>query len=149
MRRAVRRSRGARRTDKVIKLRLQHRNIPAYDLLEESALTSIEEQADWILDKIGIEFRGDQFALDLFVDAGARVKGERITFEPGHVRQLCSTAPSECPIHAWDPANTIIFGGDNVALMLGYGSPFVSNLDNDRRYSTLEDFRAGRLPEFR
>ena len=32
-------------------------------------------------------------------------------------------------------------GGDNVVLMPGYGSPFVTDLERGRRYSTLEDFQ--------
>ena len=117
------------------------RNIPAYNLLDETALARIEDQADWILDKIGVEFRGDQTALDLFAQAGARVYGERVRFEPGHVRALCATAPAEFQLHARDPAKTVTLGGNNVVLMPGYGSPFVSDLAKGRRYASLEDFR--------
>ena len=117
------------------------RKIPAYDLLGEAAVTRIEDQADWILSNIGVEFRGDQTALDLFAQAGARVDGERARFEPGHVRALCATAPSEFQLHARDPSKTVTLGGDNVVLMPGYGSPFVSDLANGRRYASLEDFR--------
>ncbi|MEM9910904.1 MAG: trimethylamine methyltransferase family protein, partial [Pseudomonadota bacterium] len=117
------------------------RKIPAYDLLDETALARIEDQADWILDKIGVEFRGDQRALDYLAQAGARVDGERVRFEPGHARALCGTAPAEFQLRARDPVKTVILGGDNVVLMPGYGSPFVSDLANGRRYATLEDFR--------
>ena len=117
------------------------RKIPAYDLLNETALARIEDQADWILDKIGVEFRGDHTALDHFAQAGARIGGERVRFEPGHARALCTTAPSTFNLHAHDPAKTVTLGGDNVVLMPGYGSPFVSDLANGRRYATLEDFR--------
>ncbi len=34
-----------------------------------------------------------------------------------------------------------VLGGNNVILMPGYGSPFVTDLDNGRRYATLEDFQ--------
>ena len=99
------------------------RKIPAYDLLDETALARIEDQADWILEKIGVEFRGDQTALDLLAQAGARVDGERVQFEPGQVRALCGTAPAEFQLHARDPAKTVTLGGNNVVLMPGYGSP--------------------------
>lgn len=117
------------------------RNIPAYELLDERALARLEEQADWILDTVGVEFRGDAVALDLFAGAGARVEGERVFFEPGHVRDLCATAPETFKLHARDPARSISLGGDNVVLMPGYGSPFVTDLDQGRRYATLEDFQ--------
>ncbi|MEW2914194.1 trimethylamine methyltransferase family protein [Leisingera sp. JC11] len=117
------------------------RKIPAYNLLDEAALARIESQADWILEHIGIEFRGDDTALALFAGAGARIEGARVRFEPGHARQLCSTAPAEFRLHGRDPARTVTLGGDNLVLMPGYGSPFVSDLTQGRRYATLEDFR--------
>ncbi len=118
----------------------QCRKIPAYDLLDDAALARIESQADWILDTIGVEFRGDQTALALFAEAGARVDGARVRFEPGHARQLCRSAPAEFRLHGRHPARTVTLGGDNLVLMPGYGSPFVTDLANGRRYATLEDF---------
>ncbi|SMO73790.1 trimethylamine methyltransferase family protein [Ruegeria faecimaris] len=117
------------------------RRIPAYNLLSETVLARIEDQADWILRNIGVEFRGDRTALDHFAQTGARIDGERVRFEPGHVRALCATAPSEFQLHGRDPVRTVTLGGDNVVLMPGYGSPFVSDLVKGRRYSTLKDFR--------
>ncbi len=117
------------------------RRIPAYQLLDEQALADIEDQADWILDTIGIEFRGDAEALSLFRDAGARVEGARVRFEPGHVRALCKTAPAQFVLHGRLPANDMVLGGNHVVLMPGYGSPFVTDLERGRRYATIEDFR--------
>ncbi len=108
--------------------------------MSTNALIAIEQQADWILEKIGIEFRGDKAALDLFAEAGAEVVGERVVFEPGLARHLCSPAPAEFKLHARDPDHTVTLGGDNVVLMPGYGSPFVSDLEQGRRYATLADF---------
>lgn len=118
----------------------QRRRIPAYDLLDEAALVRIESQTDWILEHIGVEFRGDDVALALFAEAGARIDGIRVRFEPGQVRHLCATAPSEYRLHGRDPARTVTLGGDNLVLMPGYGSPFVTDLEQGRRYATLADF---------
>ncbi len=117
------------------------RKIPAYELLGEEALSSIEAHADWILKEVGIEFRGDEEACELFRRAGASVSGERVRFDPGHARSLCATAPSRFRMEARDPANAIVLGGDHVVLMPCYGPPFVSDLDRGRRYATLEDFQ--------
>lgn len=138
---AARRGRAARQTMVSPRVAVQTRKIPAYALLSEDALSAIEDQADWILQNIGIEFRGDEDALDLFDQAGGLITGQRVTFEPGLVRHLCSTSPSNFKIHARDPANSITLGGNRVTLMPGYGSPFVSDLEGGRRYATLEDFR--------
>ena len=117
------------------------RKIPPYELLTASALSRIEDQADWILSEIGVEFRGDQAALDLFSEAGASVEGDLVRFAPGHARELCATAPSKFKLHGRDPDKTATLGGNHVVLMPGYGSPFVTDLKDGRRYATLADFR--------
>lgn len=119
----------------------QLRNIPAYALLTDETLAEIEQQADWIGSEIGVEFRGDSEAVDLFRQAGASVDGEHVRFDPGHLRALCSTAPAEYDMHGRDGVNGFTLGGDHLVLMPGYGSPFVTDLDNGRRYATLEDFQ--------
>ena len=120
---------------------MPRRRIPTYELLDEPDLVKLENQADWILDEIGIEFRGDDEALDLFRSAGARIENRRVRMEPGHARELRSTAPARFEMHGRDPQSTITIGGDNVVLLPAYGPPFVTDLDNGRRYATIEDFR--------
>ena len=117
------------------------RRIPAYDLLDEEALAALEDQADWILTTIGVEFRGDAEARALFTGAGCDVQGDRVRFHPGQARALCATAPAEFTLHARDPRCSVVLGGDHLVLMPGYGSPFVTDLDRGRRYATIEDFR--------
>ncbi|HVM83303.1 MAG TPA: trimethylamine methyltransferase family protein, partial [Candidatus Binatia bacterium] len=46
------------------------RQIPTYDLLGEEGLVRIEAAIDVILAEIGIEFRGDSRALELWREAG-------------------------------------------------------------------------------
>ena len=140
-RRAKRRGRFSRRSSCHSIPTPRSRKIPAYGLLAPQQLAAIEDQADWILHNIGIEFRDDQEALGHFAAAGAKIFNQRVTFEPGLARQLCATAPSMFQLHGRDPANTVWLGGDNVVLMPGYGSPFVSDLENGRRYATLDNFR--------
>ena len=117
------------------------RKIPVYNLLDEEGIQALEDQTDWILSEIGVEFRGDQVALNLFREAGATVNGEHIRFDKGHVRSLCATAPSEFKMHGRNPAKSTIFGGNRVIFAPAYGPPFVSDLHGGRRYGTIEDFR--------
>jgi len=117
------------------------RKIPTYELLGEESLDQIENQTEWLLSEIGLEIRGDEIALNLFRDAGATVDGERIRFDRGHVKALCSTAPKTYTMHARNPAKNIEFGGDHLILGPAYGSPFVSDLKGGRRYGTVEDFQ--------
>jgi trimethylamine---corrinoid protein Co-methyltransferase len=138
--RAARLGMGIQSSAIVSSTRTCKRLIPKYDLLDDVALVAIENQADWILENVGIEFRGDKVALELFRDAGVRIDGERLQFSAGHARDLCKTAPDKFQLHGRDPQNTVILGGDNIVLMPGYGSPFVNDLDQGRRYASLQDF---------
>ena len=118
------------------------RSLPPYDLLDEEGLTRIEEHADAILSEFGIEIRGDPEALELFRQAGADLKGERLKFEPGLVRHLVQrSTPAEFVHVARNPARSVPIGGRHTAMVPAYGPPFVRDLERGRRYGTIEDFR--------
>jgi trimethylamine---corrinoid protein Co-methyltransferase len=116
------------------------RNIPTYDILGEENLLRIEATADRILAEVGIEFRDDPVALEHWRKAGAAIDGLLVKFEPGMLREILRSAPSEFVQHARNPANAVRIGGGNVVFAPAYGSPFVMDLDKGRRYGTLEDF---------
>ena len=117
------------------------RNIPLTEILGEEGLALIEANADTILEEIGIEFRDDQEALELWRNAGANVQGERVHIPKGLARKLISTAPSEFIQHARNPARSVQIGGNATVFAPVYGPPFVHDLDRGRRYGTIEDFR--------
>ncbi|HLP71188.1 MAG TPA: trimethylamine methyltransferase family protein, partial [Rhizobium sp.] len=117
------------------------RKIPVYEVLDEEGLEIIERNADIILEEIGIEFRDDAEALDMWRKAGADVKGERVHFPKGLCRELLKTAPSQFTWHARNPERSVQIGGKATVFAPVYGSPFVRDLDGNRRYATLEDFR--------
>lgn len=118
------------------------RKIGTYNILDEEGLELIEHNADLLLQETGMEFVDDAEILDIFRDAGADVQETRVRFEPGMCRSIIQkTAPRQFKQHARNPANTVVIGGDNTVLCPSWGPPFVSDLDNGRRYGTLEDFR--------
>ena len=118
------------------------RRLGTFNVLDEEGLSLIEHNADKLLRDVGMEFRDDPEILEIFTDAGADVDGERVRFEPGMCRKLIqASAPRSFQQHARNPANTITIGGDNTVLMPSWGPPFVHDLDNGRRYATIEDFR--------
>ncbi len=117
------------------------RQIPPYELLGEEGLDLVERKADQLLAEIGIEFHDDPESLSLFAAAGATVDGITVRFDAGHARALCATAPREFTQLARNNARSVAIGGDNVVLAPSYGSPFVRDLANGRRYASLEDFQ--------
>ncbi len=118
------------------------RKVPVLELLNEEELQLLERNADIILEEVGMEFRGDTRALELWKDAGAEIKGERVRFPKGLCRTLVrKSAPSEFTQHARNSERSVRIGGNNMVLIPAYGSPFVRDLDKGRRYATIEDFR--------
>jgi trimethylamine---corrinoid protein Co-methyltransferase len=118
------------------------RHIPIYELLGDEGLSLIEHNADTILEEIGIEFREDAEALDIWRAAGADVAGERVRMPRGLCRKLVqATAPREFTQHARNPARSVRIGGPHTVFAPAYGSPFVHSLDEGRRYARIDDFR--------
>lgn len=113
--------------------------LPPYEPFSETQIDAIERHADRILDEVGVEFRNDEEAIELFRAAGARVEGERVRFEPGLAASLCATAPPVFDMHGRDGVQLPI-GADNVVFLPAYGPPFVTDIDTGRRYATIEDF---------
>lgn len=118
------------------------REIPYFDILNEEGLALIEHNADTILEEIGIDFRDDAEALEMWRNAGADVQGERVRFPRGLCRNLVmDTAPAQFIQHARNPAKSVVIGGNNTVMVPAYGPPFVHDLDKGRRYATIEDFQ--------
>ncbi len=118
------------------------RTLTPLEVLSEEGLALVEENADTVLEQVGIDFRGAPDALELFRVAGANIDGERVRFPRGLCRQLVqATAPREFTQVARNRANDVVIGGPNTVFAPAYGSPFVSDLDHGRRYGTIEDFR--------
>ena len=116
------------------------RKLAFFDPLDPDQLDRLERQADWLLEEIGMEYRDDPIALDIWKKAGARVEGTRIKADAGWVREMCALAPSEFTQLARNPARSVVIGGQNQVFAPIYGAPFVRDLKAGRRYGDLEAF---------
>ena len=143
--REPRRGREARRTARLqrsaVSIPYITRNLPVTEILSEEGLEIIERNAETILAEIGIEFRDHPSALTLLKDAGCDVDGTRVRFPRGLARKLVATVPQDYVQHARNPARSVHIGGKDTVFAPVYGSPFVHDLDQGRRYGTIEDFR--------
>jgi len=118
------------------------RTLAPFEVLGEEGLSTIEENADTILQEVGVDFRGDPEALRVLREGGADVDGERVRFPRGMCRQIVqASAPRQFTQYARNEANHVEIGGMHTVFAPNYGSPFVRDLDNGRRYGTIEDFR--------
>jgi trimethylamine--corrinoid protein Co-methyltransferase len=118
------------------------RKIPFYEVLSEEGLVQLEQNADTILEEIGIDFREDPEALSLWKQAGADVQGERVHIPRGLARSLIqANAPRQFTQYARNRARNVVIGGNHTVFAPAYGPPFIRNLDEGRRYARIDDFR--------
>ena len=88
------------------------RTLAPFEVLSDEGLSMLEENADTILEQVGIDFRDAPDALELFRDAGAEIDGERVRIPRGMCRQLVqATAPREFTQVARNPERSVVFGG--------------------------------------
>ncbi|MEO1138665.1 MAG: trimethylamine methyltransferase family protein [Pseudomonadota bacterium] len=116
------------------------RNIPNFEILNDEALEIIEQNAETVLEEIGVNFVDNPGALARWKDAGADIDGERVRIPRGLARQLIKTAPGEYTQHARNPERSVVVGGKNMVCAPVYGPPFVRDLNGGRRYATMDDF---------
>ena len=126
--------------DETVRTHLQ-RTLRPVSVLDEAGLAQIEDNAETILSEVGVAFQDFPRALELWRDAGADVDGELVRFPRGLCRQIVQgAAPATYTQHARNPARSVPIGGDATVFVPNYGSPFISDLDEGRRYATLADF---------
>ncbi|MBK1623759.1 trimethylamine methyltransferase family protein [Afifella marina] len=133
--------RAKRSGSRSVQLPFIRRTLAEQTVLDEEGLALIEKNADTVLEEIGIEFREDPEALKMWREAGADVSGERVRFPKGLCRELLKTAPQTFTQHARNPERSVEIGGKATVFAPVYGPPFVRDLDNGRRYGTIEDFQ--------
>ena len=117
------------------------RNIANFEILNQEALEVIEHNAETVLEQIGVNFPSNPDALKRWADAGADIDGERVRLPHGLARKLIATAPSHFTQHARNPQKSVSIGGNSLVFAPVYGPPFIRDLDQGRRYATIEDFR--------
>jgi len=118
------------------------RRLAPVEVVSTEGLEQIEANADTLLAEVGIEIGNFPEAVEIFRGAGADVRGTRVRFERGMCRQLIrATAPRVFTQRARNPSRDVVIGDPYMVLVPTYGSPFIHNLDEGRRYATIEDFR--------
>ena len=117
------------------------RRMPFFDPLDEEQLVAIEHHVDWILENVGLAFRGDPEAIRIWQEAGVKMVGDKVFADAKWVREQCAKAPSEFTQIARNPERSVVIGGTNQVFAPIYGAPFVRDLEGGRRYATFEDFQ--------
>ncbi len=116
------------------------RKLAFFDPLNEEDLARLEAQVDWIFQDVGIAFRDDPEALELWRREGARVEGDIVRADAQWIRSLCAKAPKSFKQVARNPERSVVIGDGNQVFAPVYGAPFVRDLEGGRRYGDIEAF---------
>jgi len=114
------------------------RRIPFFQVLGGEGVELVHEASMRLLEELGIEFRDDE-ALALWRGAGAEVDGTRVRIARELLLDLVAKTPAEFTLHARNPERSVAIGGRHTIFAPTYGSPYVLDLDEERRYGTLAD----------
>ncbi|MFL2659530.1 MAG: trimethylamine methyltransferase family protein [Alphaproteobacteria bacterium] len=117
------------------------RKINFFEPYSNEQINKIINDAEVLLEEVGIDFRDDSEVLEIWEKAGASIENNRVRFKKGMLREILKTAPSEFIQHARNPKRNVKIGGKNTVYVPAYGSPFVRDLENGRRYATIADFQ--------
>ncbi len=112
--------------------------LPLTEVMDGAAVDRIDAASMHILENVGVHFR-DPIALDDWRRAGARIVGEIVYPDRGLVRDLIATIPAQFTYHARDPNKNVALGGRNSIFVPMTGAPYLRDLDDKRRYPTLDD----------
>ncbi|MEQ8444227.1 MAG: trimethylamine methyltransferase family protein [Alphaproteobacteria bacterium] len=140
-RRGGRLARRELRTDRASSSRMLpalKRNLPLVEPMDQEQVERIDNASMAILEDVGVVFRDDQALAD-WRGAGAKVVGDRVYLDRHMVRDLISTIPETFTLHARNPANSVPLGGPHSIFVPMTGAPYLRDLDDVRRYPTLDD----------
>ena len=112
--------------------------LPYYEVLDDERIERIHDASMRILEEVGIDFRDDE-AIAYWNEARADVDGYRVRIDRALLMELVAKAPERFTLVARNPERSVPIGGRSMVFVPTYGSPFVLDFDNTRRYSTLED----------
>ena len=111
-------------------------------VLSDPQVEFIHRYSMRILQEIGLVFR-DPRAVEILLRAGATQNSvnQRIHISEELLRSSLERAPSEFIFHGRNPEKSVVVGGDRTVTAPGYGSPFVLDLEGNRRTADYEDFQ--------
>ena len=143
----ARRSRSNRRPPldgtEVLRSPYVRRSLAYFDPLDDEQLAKMDEQVDWLLENVGIAFRDDPVALEIWREAGVIPTGDMgdlIKADAKFIRNLCAKAPREFTQLARNPDRSVSIGGNSQVFAPIYGAPFVRDLKGGRRYGDMDSF---------
>lgn len=112
---------------------------PTYQLLTQAEIEKIHETSLKIMGNVGIVFSYAPVR-ELLRTHGAKVDGDTVFFPKEMVEAKLSTVPSAFTLCGRNPEKNVEINTEATRYAGPYGAPYVQDLDNGRRYGSLDDF---------
>lgn len=116
------------------------RRFPPIQIISADELEAIHRASLKVLSEIGMDFTLPE-ARGMLKQAGARVEGERVRFDPAMIEELIASAPSAFTFHARNPENDQQIGGDAITFGTVASPPNSADMDGGRRTGNHQDYR--------
>jgi trimethylamine---corrinoid protein Co-methyltransferase len=116
------------------------RSFPPLKLVSDDQLESIHLASLKVLAEIGMDFTLPE-ARDLLKQAGAKVEGERVRFDPAMIEDTLSHAPAQFTVNARNPARNLPIGGDHMVFGTVGSPPNCHDMERGRRTGSRADFK--------
>ena len=97
---------------------------PRLEPVSPDGLATIERGWMRLVSVLGVRFDHPE-ALRVLAEAGQRVEGDVVLFDPEWVLEMVAMAPSEFTLHARNGARDIRVGSDTMVFVPVQGAPFV------------------------
>lgn len=113
-----------------------------YDRMQtfkEQELNKIHNASMDLLQNTGIAFNNNE-SLAIFKKHGFKTDGKVVHFTEKQVMDAVQQAPERFKVTARNPEKSIFIGGNDFALLPGYGSPFVAEPDGSQREALMADY---------
>lgn len=113
--------------------------VQTFDVLANDDVKQVHETTLKVLETVGMVFEYEP-ALEVLREAGQRVDGNRVYFDPSFVEEKIALAPAEITVYARDPKYTVTIGNGNIVHVPAYGPPFIVEPGGKRRSSVWDDY---------
>ena len=111
----------------------------SFEILSPAQIEEIHAATLQVMEQVGLDF-GYEPALKILSKSGVRIEGKRAFFPSSIVEAQVEKAPGNFTLHARNPEHNLEIGGNQSVYLPANCPPFVSDMDQGRRYGTLDDF---------
>lgn len=109
------------------------------EILSEKDLNKLHNATMAILKDVGIAFYEPK-AIDIFANHGVKTDGKVVYLEEHHIEKALKSAPSTFKMHARNPEQSLIIGGDHLAIAPGYGASNMITQEGEQRPAVMADY---------